>query len=98
MGSGLSKIKKQARLLEEQMAKMQEELQNKVVIGSAGGGLVKVTMSGEKELKKIEINPETLSDAEGLQDLIMGAFEEAYKQLQDESNPMMGFPNLPFGL
>lgn len=98
MGSGLSKMKKQARLLEEQMAKMQEELKNKIVTGSAGGGLVKVTMNGEKELKSIEINPETLSDAEGLQDLIMGAFEDAYKQLQDESSPLMGLPNLPFGL
>ena len=97
MGSGLSKMKKQARMLEEQMSQMRETLQNKMITGTAGGGLVSVTINGEKDLKKIDIKPECLEDAEGLQDLIIGAFEDAYKKLEDETAET-SIPGLPFGL
>ena len=82
MGSGFSKMKKQARMMQEQMNQMRGQLQNTLIEGSAGNGLVKVTLDGEKELKKIVIQPECLSDAEGLQDLIVAAFEDASKRLE----------------
>ena len=93
MGSGFSKMKKQARELEAQFSKMQEELKSKEVEGQAGGGLVKVTLSGEKKLKSIKINPECVDkdDIEGLQDLIIGAFEDAEGKLSEESS--MGLPS-----
>lgn len=84
MGSGFSKMKKQARMMQEQFGQMKEQQAAKAVEGSAGGGLVTVVLNGEKDLKKITIKPECLSDAEGLQDLILGAFEDAAKKLETE--------------
>ncbi len=98
MGSGFSKMKKQAKQFQEQIAKMQEEMQNMEVVGSAGNGLVQVTLSGEKELKKIIINPECVDpeDIEGLQDLILVAFTDATSKIQ-ENSPTSMLDNLPLG-
>jgi len=89
MGSGYAKMKKQARQFQEKLTKMQEDMQSVEVVGSAGNGLVEVTLSGDKELKKITINPECVDpeDIEGLQDLIVVAFKEATSKIQEE--PMM---------
>lgn len=94
MGSGFSKMKKQARMMQEQMGQMKETLQNTLVEGSAGAGLVKVTLNGEKELKKIVIKPECVSDVEGLQDLIVAAFEDASSRLESQQSNLQ--PKLPF--
>ncbi len=100
MGGGFSKMKKQAKMMQEQMEKMKEDLKNKLVEGSAANGLVKVTLSGEKELKKIKIDPECVdsSDVEGLEDLIMQAHMDAFKKLEAEDNnldfPMSGMLGL----
>jgi nucleoid-associated protein EbfC len=91
MGSGFSKMKKQARLMQQQFGQMQDNLQKTLVEGSAGGGLVKVTLNGAKELKKIEIKPECTVDIEGLQDLILGAFEDAASKIQSQNPQMPGF-------
>ena len=90
MGSGFSKMKKQARMMQEQMNQMKQTLQTTVVEGSAGGGLVTVLMNGEKEIKKISIKPECISDIEGLQDLIVAACEDASKKLENQQG---GFSN-----
>lgn len=98
MGSGFSKMKKQAKQFQDQIAKMQEEMQNMEVVGSAGNNLVQVTLSGEKELKKITINPECVDteDIEGLQDLIIVAFNDAASKIQDNS-PNSMLDNMPIG-
>ncbi len=101
MGSGYSKMKKQAKLFQDQMAKMQEDMQKLEVSGSAGNGLVEITLTGEKEIKKLTIKPECVDpeDVEGLQDLIIVAFNEAAKKIEENSpqnNLSMG--SLPFGL
>ena len=104
MGSGYSKMKKQAKQFQEQMTKMQEDMQNLEVTGSAGNGLVQITLSGEKEIKKLTINPECVDpeDIEGLQDLIIVAFNDAASKIEDNSpsSGMGGFDmsSLPFGL
>lgn len=77
MGSGFSKMKKQARLMQNQFSQMKDNL----VEGSAGNGLVTITLNGVKDLKKITIKPECISDLEGLQDLILAAFENASSKL-----------------
>lgn len=103
MGSGFSKMKKQAKMFQEQMAKMQEDMQNLEVTGQAGNGLVEITLSGEKEIKKITIKPECVDpeDIEGLQDLIIVAFNDAAKKIEENSpsNSMGGLDlsSLPFG-
>jgi DNA-binding YbaB/EbfC family protein len=104
MGSGYSKMKKQARLMEQQLEMMRNEMKTKQVSGSAGNGLVTVRVSGEKELLEINIKPECVdtSDLEGLQDLIKAACDDAYSKLSDD--PTSNFTTLsgrvdsPFGL
>lgn len=92
MGSGFSKMKKQMRMMQDQMSQVKESLQNTLVQGSAGNGLVTVTINGEKDLKKIAIKPECTSDLEGLQDLILAAFEDAVRKLESQQQ---GHPKLP---
>ena len=101
MGSGFSKMKKQAKLMEQQLETMRNEMKNKQVTGVSGNGLVTVTLNGEKELLEIKIKPECVdsSDLEGLQDLIKAACEDAYQKIaQDSSGPSLpGGMSLPFG-
>lgn len=92
MGSGFSKMKKQARMMQEQVSQMREQLANATFEGSAGSGLVTLTLNGEKELKKISIKPECLSDLEGLQDLIIAAFEDASQKIEKSGNKQFPFP------
>ena len=96
MGSGFSKMKKQARQMEQQMDAMKQELKNKSFTGTSGNGLVTVTLSGEKELKELRIKPECVDpeDVEGLEDLIRAAFGEAFSK-SEEAGSQEGF-NLPF--
>ena len=95
MGSGFSKRKKQAREFQQEMSKMQEEMQNLEVVGYSENNLVEITLSGENSLKKITIKPECVDpdDIEGLQDLILSAFENARKKL-DKNSPSSLFDNL----
>ena len=86
MGSGFSKMKKQMRMMQEQMDQMKETLQSTLIQGTAGNGLVTVTINGEKNLKKIAIKPECVSDIEGLQDLILAAFEDASRNLEKQQS------------
>ncbi|MDE3046394.1 MAG: YbaB/EbfC family nucleoid-associated protein [Verrucomicrobiota bacterium] len=91
MGSGFSKMKKQARMMQSQVAQMREQMAGATFEGSAGGGLVALTLNGEKELKKITIKPECLTDVEGLQDLIIAAFEDASKKIEKNPSPLPFF-------
>jgi DNA-binding YbaB/EbfC family protein len=87
MGTGFSKKKKQARMLQAQLSEMQTKMQHSEATGSAGNGLVTLTLSGEYELKTLRINPECVDkeDIEGLQDLIKAAYQDAKKKLETES-------------
>lgn len=98
MGSGFAKMKKQAKMMQDQLQKAQEELKNLEVEGSAGNGLVKVIANGESKIQSIQINPECVdpNDIEGLQDLIKAACEDAYAKV-DEQSPMGDFSSSPLG-
>ncbi len=98
MGSGYSKMKKQARAFEDQFSKMKDSMKSTEVTGTSGNGLVTVIIKGDKELKEIKIKPECVDpqDIEGLQDLIQAACEDAYRKLSQ--NTPQGMPGgLPFG-
>ena len=88
MGNSFAKMKKQARQLQQQLEKMQQEMQDLEVTGSAGNGLVKVILCGDNSLKKIFIKRDCIDpdDPEALEDLIQAAFEDAQSQLQQKSN------------
>ena len=101
MGSGFSKMKKQARAQEQQYEKMREDLKNTEATGTSGNGLVTVVLDGDKDLKQINIKPDCVdpSDVEGLQDLIKAAFQDAYKKLGGENKGGLNLPpgmSLPF--
>lgn len=81
--------------MQDQLSQMQDQFSAKLVEGSSGGGLVTVTLNGQKHLKKIAIRPECATDIEGLQDLIIGAFEDAISKLEKEQ-PNLGSSPFPF--
>lgn len=70
--------------MQEQFSQAKTKMETALVEGSAGGGLVSVTLNGAKELKKIIIKPECAGDVEGLQDLIIGAFQDAASKIEDQ--------------
>lgn len=108
MGSGFAKKKKQAKDMQNQLSQMQSSLQNLEAVGTAGNGLVTITLTGDHEVKNIKIKPECVDpeDVEGLEDLIKAAFTDANKKMQADSMKQMkfpgGMPNIPglgaFGL
>lgn len=100
MGSSFSKMKKQAKALQEQFSKMQDDLKNIEEIGSSGSGLVQITLDGEKTMKNITIKPECVDpeDVEALQDLIQAAYQEACEKIDEKASASQGAMglNLPF--
>ena len=93
MGSGFSKARKQAKLMEQQLETVRNELKHKRVTGTSPAGLVTVVLNGEKELLSIQVKPECLdpNDPEGVQDLIKAACEDGYQKLSSDPS------SLPFG-
>ncbi len=72
---------KQAQKMQQDMLKMQEELENATYTATAGGGMVKATVSGKHQLVGLEINPEAVDpeDVDMLQDMVMAAVNEAMR-------------------
>ena len=95
MGSGYSKMKKQAKLMQQQYIEKQEELKTTQVKVKSGNGLVEITMNGVKELTSIKINPKCVNpeDVEGLEDLILAAHQSAIEKLEEKNTNV---PNMPF--
>ena len=98
---GLGKMMKQAQQLQAKMAKLQEELAEKTVETSSGGGMVKVVANGRQQLVSIQIEQEVVDpdDVEMLQDLILAAVNDALTKAQDmvsgEMNKLTGGMNIP---
>ena len=88
----MGKLMKQAQQLQTKMAKMQEELSEKTVEASSGGGMVSVIANGKQELVDINIDPEVVDpeDIEMLEDLIMAAVNDAMTRAKDMMNEEMG--------
>jgi len=76
---------RQAQQLQARLAKVQEELENAVVEASAGGGVVKVAVTGKLKIQSVEISPQAVNpeDVEMLQDLVMAATNEALDKAQE---------------
>ncbi len=91
MPGNMSQLMKQAQKMQRQMEEKQKELETKVWEATAGGGAVKVRVSGHKEIVGIDIAKEVVDpdDVEMLQDLIMAATNEALRNMEAESNEMM---------
>ena len=91
MPGNMNNIMKQAQNMQKQMEEATKELQEKEVTSSAGGGVVEVTVSGNREVTKVKIDPEAVDpdDVEMLEDLIMAATNEALRQIEEISAQSM---------
>ncbi|MFI5343050.1 MAG: YbaB/EbfC family nucleoid-associated protein [Chlamydiales bacterium] len=92
MGSGFAKKKKEAKVMQEQIQKMQSQMQSMEVVGSAANGLVTITLTGDGDMKQIKIKPECVDseDIEGLEMLIKTAYTDAQKKVKDQSPSIPG--------
>ncbi|GIP36706.1 YbaB/EbfC family nucleoid-associated protein [Paenibacillus sp. J2TS4] len=90
--NNMNQMMKQVKKMQEQMLKAQEELANKTVEGTAGGGVVTVTVTGQKKITNIVIKPEAVDpdDVEMLQDLVLTAVNDALNQAEELANKDMG--------
>lgn len=106
MPGNMNNLMKQAQRMQKQMEEQAKALEEKTYEASAGGGVVKVTITGKKEITEVHIDPEAVDpdDVEMLEDLVMAAVNEAIRmQDEDQSESMSkitgnmgGLGGLPF--
>ena len=102
MKGGIGQLMKQAQQMQEKMQKAQEELQNIIVHGESGGGMVKISITCKNEIKKIDIDDSLFSEERDmLEDLLIAAFNDAIrkadKKTQESTSGMTSGLNLPPG-
>jgi nucleoid-associated protein EbfC len=90
--NNMNQLMKQVKKMQEQMMKAQEELGSKKIEGTAGGGVVTVSVNGHKKLLDIKIKPEAVDpeDIEMLQDLVLTAVNDALTKADELANQDMG--------
>ena len=103
MKGGMGKLMKQAQEMQANMQKMQEELASMEVTGEAGGGMVKATMTGRHEIRRISIDDSLMGDdREMLEDLVAAAVNDAVRRveetMQEKYAGMTSGLNLPGGM
>lgn len=107
MKGGLGNMMKQAKQMQEKMERVQQEIARMEVTGEAGAGLVKVTMLGNHNVKRVEIDPSLFDDDKDmLEDLLAAAVNDAVRRIEEGNKEKMasvtaGIPlppgfNLPF--
>ena len=103
MKGGIGQLMKQAQQMQEKMQKAQEELQNIIVHGESGGGMVKISITCKNDIKKIDIDDSLFSEERDmLEDLLIAAFNDAIrkadKKTQESMSGMTSGLNLPPGM
>ena len=103
-GMNMNSLMKQAKQMQRQMEELQEGLEEKVLEVTAGGGAVKVVITGKKQIKELVLSPDVVDpdDIEMLQDLVTGAVNEAIRQMDElvngEMSRLTGGMGMPGGL
>lgn len=87
MPGNMQSMMKQAQQMQQ---KLQEQIAAIRVEGSAGGGMVVVKMDGHKNVLNVKIDPEVAGDVEMLQDMVLAAFNDGSKKVDEESQSKMG--------
>jgi nucleoid-associated protein EbfC len=103
MKGGIGNLMRQAQQMQETMQKAQAELAEIEVTGESGAGMVKVTLNGRHEAKKVQIEPKLLAeDREMLEDLLVAAVNDAVRRIaartQEKYSGLMSGLNLPPGM
>ena len=90
-GMNQAAMMKQVQKMQQDMIRMQEEMEAKTYTASAGGGMVKAQVSGKNELVSLEINPDAVDpdDVEMLQDMVIAAVNEALRAAENDKNSNM---------
>lgn len=100
----LAGMMKQAQQMQSKMQDMQEKLESMEVTGESGAGMVKVTLSGKTDMKRLKIDPKLVDPAETemLEDLILAAFRDAKSKVEavaaEEMQKVTGGLQLPAGM
>jgi len=91
MKGGMGNLMKQAQQMQAKMAKAQEELALLEVTGESGAGMVKVTMTGNHNIRRVEIDDSLMDDdKEMLEDLIAASFNDAIRRVEEQNKEKMG--------
>lgn len=88
----MNQLMRQAKKLQDDLAKAQEGLKDRVVEGSAGGSAVRITMTGQREVQAVVIDPEVVDkdDVETLQDLVLAAIADTLSKVDELTESELG--------
>jgi DNA-binding YbaB/EbfC family protein len=87
---GMGNLMKQAQMMQERMQKMQEEVAKMEVTGESGAGMVKITITGSHNVRRVSIDPSLMDDdQEMLEDLIAAAFNDAVRRAEEQNKAKM---------
>ena len=90
LGDGLGDLMKQAQQMQERVQKLQEEVAKTEVIGESGAGLVKITMTGRHDVRKVNIDSSLLDEAKDvLEDLVAAAMNDAVRRAEKNQQDKM---------
>ena len=89
MRGNIAQMMQQAQRMQDNLKRVQEELAVLEVTGSAGGGMVSITITGKMEVRRVKIDPSVLGDAEMLEDLVTAAMNDAVNKANEESGKRM---------
>ena len=89
MRGNIAQMMQQAQRMQDNLKRVQDELAVLEVTGSAGGGMVSITLTGKMEVRRVHIDPSVLGDAEMLEDLVTAAMNDAVSKANEESSKRM---------
>jgi DNA-binding YbaB/EbfC family protein len=92
MKNPMQQMLKQAQAMQQKMMEAQTQLEQTVVEGASGGGMVKISLNGKHEMKRITLDPTLLNveEKDMLEDLIIAAYNDARTKIEDETAKKMG--------
>ena len=98
MKGNIGQMMKQAQMMQENMRRMQEQLGTIEVEGQSGSGMVKVVMTCKHEMRRVSIDPSLTSDREMLEDLLVAAFNDAARKVEETVSQKMSSLTAGLGL
>ena len=98
MKGNIGQMMKQAQMMQENMRRMQEQLGTMEVEGQSGSGMVKVVMTCKHEMRRVSIDPSLTADREMMEDLLVAAFNDAARKVEETVNQKMSSLTAGMGL